>query len=343
MRTGINPGKIDFTLEAFRRHRVVMPVHIPSAEGYFQHAMEILKLSLDSLILTTRGRVGITVISNGSTADEMALLRSYFDDGSIDQLIVNDRTWGKINTVVAATHARFEELVTVTDADVLFLPGWLDEVEATFHHFPEAGFVTPVPNPSLSFAHTSSTILSALLNRELTFERVVPEGDLDHFARSIGRPGYFLARHRRAQMVVKRNGISACVGGGHFVFTLRREVIRYLPHLPAMTAMGAQMSSRIDEPPDEIGVWRLSTTRAFARHMGNVPEPWMYDELKRCRDTPWVETPELPLPTLKKSRLAILPIHWRNRLVRGIREVSGAVRWPRVWYQSEADVRPGNG
>jgi len=330
-RHGTNPLKLDGQLAAFKRHRIIMPVHVPNRDGYFRHAVEILKLSLDSLSFTTGDRASLTVIANGCIPEVRALLREYFEAGKIDQVLFNNRNWGKIDAVLSMLFGRFEPFMTVTDSDVLFLPGWLQAIEETFRRFPECGFATPAPNPSLAFVHTASTILSALATRELQFERVVPDEDLERFAHSIGRPDYVKPQHRLAQMTVRRGGFSACVGGGHFVFTLRREVIASIPRRPSLSALKPLGETAwFDDPPDAAGAWRLSTTRAYAHHMGNVPEPWMYELIEQCRTSTVGQWDDSPFSALSPSRVSMLPLSWRKLAVAAIRKVQLEPRWLRL-------------
>lgn len=331
MRDGMNPAKHS-TLTAFKRHRVIVPVYIPSAEGYFKHAAEVLHLCLESLSLTTRGRASITVVANGCAPDIVADLRARFAAGQIHQLVLNRRNWGKIDAALSMLRGRFEDLLTVTDADVLFQPGWLDEIEGVFRAFPECGLVTPSPNPSLAFAHTTSTLLSAWCNRELRYEGVIPEGDLDRFASSIGRPDYLQPMQRRVQLTVARGGQTACIGGGHFVFTMRREVAWRLPAEPSATALKPFGESKwFDDPPDAMGFWRLSTARAYAYHMGNVPEDWMQTALDACRGRDVAPPPhETPLPALAPSAWRRIPLAWRQRLVGAARKLHIERRWARA-------------
>ena len=105
---------------------------------------------------------------------------------------------------------------------------------------------------------------------------MVPKRDLDSFAQSIGRPDMFGPEHHEAQLVVRRRGYKACVGSGHFVFTVRREVIAAMPDYPSLMAYKTSADRLwLDRPADQIGLWRLATTTALAHHMGNVEEPWM--------------------------------------------------------------------
>ncbi len=100
---------------------------------------------------------------------------------------------------------------------------------------------------------------------------------------SVGRPDIFPPETRAAQLVVNRGGTVACVGCGHFIYTIRREIVAGMPAQPALRPLGGRSSARwLDEPPDRAGFWRLSTTRAYAWHMGNCAEPWMVEEVAGC-------------------------------------------------------------
>jgi hypothetical protein len=330
MRKGINPRKLDGALTPLLPHRVISPVYVPNAEGFFAHAAEVLKLFLDSLVLTTRGRASVTIISNAATPEVRALLQSYEQDGLIDQLILNSQNRGKLDAILGAARGSFEPFITFTDSDVLFRPGWLQAIDELFDAFPEAGFVSPVPNPTLTYFCTSTTILSAWLRGELSFERVVPELDLWRFAHSIERPGMFGTDMMQAQMVIRRNHAAACVGAGHFVFTVRRELMNFMPTRASLRSLSGD-SQWLDRPVERLGAWRLATTRAYAYHMGNIPEEWMYRELAACRAA---ETADTPAPdgerALRLPALARIPPRLRSWIVRGVRRLVLDRRWERA-------------
>jgi hypothetical protein len=326
MRNGVNPAKIDPQLSAFKRHRVVLPVYVPARDGYFRDALEILRLCLDSLRYTAGPNVSVTVVANQCIPEILDELQRRLSDGQLDQLIVNAGNRGKVDSVTAAARASFEPLITVADGDVMFLPGWANAVEDLFMHFPECGFLSLFPNPITSQSWTSATILGGLTAGELAYEKVVPDEDLDQFARSIGRPDWFKPEARRTQMIVRRRGVPACVGAGHFVFTIRKDIVDAIPKSPALQAVGGGRPSGtapdgkrygeylwLDKPPDDAGVWKLSTPRAFAYHLGNTPEPWMYDELERCRTAPAFPSRELTLPPIRRRWISRVPFAMRTR------------------------------
>jgi len=320
MRLGHNSPKDKPQLTDYLRHRVIIPVYIPTMDGYYKDSLEILKLCLESLYLTGAGKMSITVISNNSTSAVVKELERLYQLEWIDQLLLNKKNRGKVDAVSSAARGAFEELITIADCDVLFKTGWIEAIEAIFHNFPECGFAAPMPNPGQAWANTSATILGALKNRELRFDKVVPDADLNGFAHSLGYQDQdkYLAEHRHAQMIVRRKDTTACVGCGHFVFTARGKVVQGMPKHPSLSAISGHSEERwLDMPPDRLGFWRLATTRAYVHHMGNSLESWMYDELEITRRShdPSVSPQFETLPEIQKSWISKLPWRFRRGLV----------------------------
>lgn len=330
MRLGWNPSKFNPDVAAFKRHRVIVPIYIPNLEGYYQDALEILRLCLESLRLTTKGKAGVTLISNNSIPEVERRLQAYADEGWVDQLVINRKNWGRVDSMMAVARMSFEDCITFTDADVLFTHGWLEATENIFRTFPECGFASTTPNPTFTYYCTSATILGGLARRELSFEKIVPDEDLDRFAHSVGNEDFFVPRHRESQMIVRRNNVTACVGCGHFVCTIRKAVVAGIPKHPSLKKYQGKASlGWMDSPPDKMGFWRLSTTRAYTYHLGNVTEPWMYEKmaemsshekenLMRVEDE---NAREDYLPTPRPTWAARVPWQWRTSLVTKIGKV----------------------
>ncbi len=323
MRNGHNPAKVNPELPSYARHRIIIPVFIPSLDGYFESSLSTLRLCFESLRLTTVGKANITVVSNGSAPQVVEELDKYYQQGWIDQLLLSRKNRGKVDAVVSVARGAFEELITISDCDVLFKAGWLEAVETTFHNFPECGFVSPMPTPNTVWRHTSATILGGLVRRELALEKIVPDEDLDRFAHSVGNPNLFQKKHRRSQLIVRRDGATACVGCGHFVCTVRREVLKGMPEHPSQMAIGGNSEELwLDVPSDKVGLWRLATTRAYVYHMGNSSEPWMYAELEQCQLNVEKHTKGVnELLPAKQNWTSRLPWRARQALVRVIAAV----------------------
>ncbi|MDQ2805821.1 MAG: glycosyltransferase family 2 protein [Chloroflexota bacterium] len=319
MRLGINPAKLKSQLPSYLAHRLIIPVHIPAHEGYFSQSLDILRLCLESVRQTVGGNAAVTLISNGSTPAVVAELERHHAAGWVDQLIINHTNRGKVDVVAAVARGAFEEFLTVADCDVLFRRGWLEAVEAMFARFPECGFVAPVPNPLLLWHHTSATVLGALAHRELGFARVIAEDDWQRFTRSIERLDLATGPHCRTQLTVQRGGTIACVGAGHFVFTMRKSVVGGMPLEPSLNAISGDSELRwLDMPADKLGFWRLATPQAYAYHMGNQIEPWMQNELHTTDPVAPVAAPSQPLP-YKRPWISQWPWPVRRGLVRLLR------------------------
>jgi hypothetical protein len=321
---------------------VIVPVYIPNLEGYFQSAVEVLRLCLESLRVTTSNRASVTIVSNGCVPEAVEEMERHLDWA--DQLILNGRNRGKIDAVVTVAKGAFEPLITVTDCDVLFRQGWVEAVEDIFRVFPEAGYVCPFPSPAGAWHHTSATTLGALARAELRYEKVVDDLDLDRFAHSIGRPDLFTAEHKNGQWIARRNGAVACVGAGHFTCTLRRETLAGMPDGPSLQAIEGLSELRwLDLPPDLLGLWRLSTPKAWVNHMGNVPEDWMREELTALLETgPEEPNLERVIPPPRRSWTRHIPITVRRKMARLTELMGKRASRPGARTSARAERRSGS-
>ena len=332
MRAGFNDtkdAKADFGI---KRHRVVLPVYIPRLDGYFSHSLEILRLCLRSIVLTGAENVSITLVANQCCPEALADLQRYYRDGWIDQLVVNVENRGRVDGMLSQARASYEEIITCSDADVLFKAGWTQALDEIFGAFPECAVTTLVPHPGAAWKNTVTTVLGAWLRRELSFEKVVPDVDIDRHGASIGRMDYVKPEQRAMQVIVRRGTTMACVGAQHFVFSIRRDALSCLPRDASLRPLGGLSDEFwIDRPPDREGYWRLATPRAYASHMGNIPEPWMYEELEGLSDAAPRENGALI--ALKPVRRAIEGrISWRVRALL-------ALGLKKVWLEREFSRR----
>lgn len=319
MRLGSNAAK-GRALSAYGGHRVIVPLHVPEAAGYYAESLEVFQLSLRSLRATDTSGAAVTVVANGCCNPVLAELRAQLAAGAIDQLVVNRENRGKIDALIAGARGSYEPFVTFTDADILFRPGWCEAVFALLRVFPECAAASPFPALMAQRHLASATWLGAWLRRELVEGAHCDPADLRAFAASVGNPGgVFSPVDYRTQLCVRRGGVDACVGTTHAVFTVRREAfLRGVPPQPVCRALGNfHNMSHLDRPPDLCGYWRLSTPRAFVWHMGNRPEAWMREHVAALPVPSGPGAPGLELPAARArgrhwSRL--LPFTLRHRL-----------------------------
>jgi hypothetical protein len=278
MRIGQNPTK-NKSVEHSAYHKIIVPIYVPSLEGYFKDGLKITKLCIESLITTKHDKALLAVVNNHSCKEVRDYLQSEFESGRIDQLIHHNKNFGKIDAVVPIARSSQEPLITITDGDVLFKQGWMQAVEEVYDVFPEAGMVSPVPLSTHYMIYTNSTILGALLKGNLKIRKNVIElAPMQKFAESIDRGDIFFKKYLRKThaLTVKRNNTIAIVGCGHFVATYNKDVFNQSPEKYTGLLYASKADKEyLDIPVDKGGFWRLATQKNFAFHMGNHWEDWM--------------------------------------------------------------------
>lgn len=302
MRVGTNPLKHQAVLPVYKRHRIIMPVYIPSEEGYFASAFEIFRMSFESLLASTdTERVSITIIDNACVAPVAAYIDRAVAEGKIDRLIRHAVNRGKPDAVAGELMASFEPYVTLADCDVLFLPGWLNRVEEVYAAWPAAGAVSPAGQPKTAFHANDTTWIYGAIRGQIKLGKYVEDADMRQFAHSVGNPALYTDRELARQFVLSSGGTRALIGGGHFVITLRRECYRDFAYQPRLEGTGHGMRA-IDRQVDARGWLRLSTTRAYVLHLGNTPEPWMKERLQEVAAASVERLPGEDSAVLRRAR-----------------------------------------
>ncbi|RLD27569.1 MAG: glycosyltransferase family 2 protein [Bacteroidetes bacterium] len=284
MRIGNNPEKEYNKLEIESYHRVIIPVYLPNlTEDYFKDGLKILKLCFESLLHTIHSKTKISIINNGCCNEASEYLRRLFDSNKkIDQYLHSKVNLGKINALYSAIKSNLEPIITISDADVLFLPEWQQEVEKILNDFPESGMVSPVPS-SKGFAssYLNCTKYYALFKGKLNFSDVIDPEGMKKFQKSIGREMY-KDIHLEKYLTISNKKGKAVMGCGHFVATFRAEVFNHAPkEICNMKIVGGSENKYIDIPNDKGGFLRLSTLNNYAYHLGNVEEEWMAEEFNK--------------------------------------------------------------
>lgn len=255
-------------------HRVVLPVFVPEDSGYFEQSAEVLDLCLSSLWATCGQETAITVVVNAASRKTFEVIDGHRRSGHIDTLIEFRENAGKVNALMAGVRGSHEPIVTLTDSDVFFLPGWLEATVAVFNAFPMAGAVSALPVPHLRRQCTTATWLGAAVRGRLVREALASLSDLELYMRDLNSPALIRPDQQRRQWGVRNGSAVALIGATHMQCTFRREVFDAAPKERCGTAMGQDSEYRwMDLPADLLGMWRLSLCKAHVRHMGNqLPE-----------------------------------------------------------------------
>lgn len=280
MRSGFNPNKNQIQEVSDYWHQVVIPVYIPHQQDYFKDSFKVFKLCLESLKKTVHSKTFISIVNNGSSPEVKAFLDQQFNSGEIHE-IIHCPNIGKINAILKGVNGHDFSLVTVTDADVLFLSGWQQATTAIFNSFPKAGAVAPLSFPSYLKYYTAPVWAKYIFSKNLRFEPVDDPESLVAFAKSINNPDFYKPCHLQQQLVLESNGVKAGVGCGHFVNTYRGSIFEPPAGKHSQFQLGGDSEPKfLDEPVLATGTYRLATTTGYVRHMGNTWAPWMQETLE---------------------------------------------------------------
>jgi len=284
MRKNYNPHKDKKLVKSDYTHRIIIPVHI-SGNEYAQDLLKILKITLQSLTKTIHKKTAITVVNNGSNQEVVDYLNNEFKNKRIHE-IVHTSSVGKLNAILKILRSVNEEIITISDADVLFLNGWQDETLKVFNNFLKVGVVGIVPQFKLYATNSYNLFFDNFFSKKMRFTNVVNPNALKKFYQSIGWNDDYNKDFLCTNLTLaSKSGTKAIVGSGHFVTTYRKEVFEYLPKENSNYLLGGGSERKyLDEPVLKAGGWRLTTNNNYAYHLGNVFEDWMDEELNALID-----------------------------------------------------------
>lgn len=283
MRVGNNPHKDKETSHANYLHQIVIPVYIPEFEGYFKDSFQILKLCINSLLETIHDKTFVTVINNGSCLEVQKYLDSLLANNKIQEVIHTENI-GKVNAILKGISGNNIPFVTITDSDVLFCSNWQEETMKVFHGFKKAGVVGITPQFKTYETNCGNVLFENYFSKNLKFTQVEQPIELAKFYESIGWTNEYNQDYLKYTLSIQNSNCKAIVGSGHFVATYRKAIFDKMPTFIGYK-MGGTSEAFLDKMPLEYGLWRLTTTKNFAFHMGNVFEEWMGDVTIEKNDT----------------------------------------------------------
>ncbi|MGM1056438.1 MAG: glycosyltransferase family A protein [Bacteroidota bacterium] len=275
MRKGYNPNKDREISPSYFTHQVVIPVYIPHHENYFKDVFKNFKICLKSVIKTSHSKTFISIINNGCCKDVTKYLWEIKEKNQIQELIVTENL-GKFNAIVKGLAGHNIPLITITDADILFLNNWQSATVKVFNEFPKAGVVGLIPQFLTYQNKSENLLLDYFWNDRLRFVPVKNPVALANFYKSIGwKPNYSPAKLKYTLGITGNNGFIACAGSGHAVATYRRELFENDFPLFNPFKMGGGSEQILDDLSLKFDYYRFTTYDNFAYHLGNVYEEWM--------------------------------------------------------------------
>lgn len=311
MRIGLNPHRDQPSEKSEYFHQIVIPVYIPNNEGYFKDSFRILELCLESLFCNIHDKTFITVVNNGSGDFVKSYLDKLFQEGKIQE-IIHTQNIGKLNAVLKGLAGNNIELVTISDADVLFLPNWQSETTKVFREIPKAGVVGIVPQLSMYKTNCGNVIFENLFNKHLKFIPIKNQEALVHFYDSIGWKRDYNQDYLKLGLGFDYENLKCFVGSGHFVATYRKDLFEEIETYIGYK-LGGPSEGYLDKAPLKKGYWRLTTQDNFAYHMGNVYEDWMKEAIQLGP-----KSSDLNCNSIKRKKVSRTSYFIKNKFVKKV-------------------------
>ena len=272
-RFGMNPARNKNISYTPSRVSAAMMTYIPNLEGYFTHRLDVLKLSLDSLIQSIGEKTDIAVFNNGSCIQVREYLDHQLEVGRIDYLFHSRKNLGVIGGFKVLFNALPGDVIAYCDDDVLYYPGWLDAHLEILDTFPRVGMVSGAP-VGYSSEHAVKAVEEFIASdpQDLQLmEKPRVDNWEESWAISTGRP---VAEHlKQVQDTPNKHltykGVEAVQSAKHFQFVTPKKVIceAFSPDWSGSLMDGLVT---LDESVDSLDYLRLTTPRRYARHIGNT-------------------------------------------------------------------------
>ncbi|MEI7848853.1 MAG: glycosyltransferase family A protein [Chloroflexota bacterium] len=273
MRKGQNPAKFVNQVVKPERITVALLNYIPFISGFYAEALDVLKVSLESMRNDPGLPFDLLVFDNGSCPEVRDFLVAEKEAGRIQYLLLSEKNLGKggaWNIMLAGAPG---EIISYTDSDVLFYPQWLARSVELLETFPNVGMVTGRPFRTNPDFH-SSTRNWATAAKDVTIETgtFIPWETFWEFNRSLGQDE---TENRKIytetqDWKISYKGLTAMAGASHWQFTAFKSTLgRFLP-FDMDKPMG--QVKQLDLRMNEGGLLRLMLSDPLTMNLSNTTD-----------------------------------------------------------------------
>ncbi len=282
MRKGQNPAK--FVKDVARPERITVALlnYIPFLSGFYAETLDVLKISLESMRKDAGLPFDLMVFDNGSCEEVRDFLVNEKDEGRIQYLILSEKNMGKGGAWNVMLTGAPGEIISYTDSDVLFYPGWLAKSVELLDTFPNVGMVTARPFRTPAEFITRSVDWARKTNEvKLEEGQFLPWDWFYEFSKTLGFSDDELKKiySETQDSFVTYKDVSAYLGASHWQFTAYKSVLQQFLPFDMQKPMG--QVRQLDERMNSAGYLRLMPAERYAQNMSNQVPPAMTGKIVR--------------------------------------------------------------
>ncbi len=271
MRKGQNPAKFVNQVAKPERITVALLNYIPFISGFYSEALDVLKISLESMRNDAGLPFDLLIFDNGSCPEVRDFLISEKEAGRVQYLLLSEKNLGKGGAWNIMLTGAPGEIIAYTDSDVLFYPQWLARSVELLESFPNVGMVTGRPFRTNPEFHTSTR---AWAQKQATLEAgcFIAWETFWEFNRSLGQDE---TENRQIytetqDWKISYHGLTAMAGASHWQFTAFKSVLgRFLPF--EMDKPMGQVK-QLDLRMNEAGLLRLMLSEPLTMNLSNTTD-----------------------------------------------------------------------
>jgi glycosyltransferase involved in cell wall biosynthesis len=269
MRKGQNPAK--FVKDVAKPERITgaMLTYIPFLSGFYEETLDVLKVSLDSMLKDAGLPFDLLVFDNGSCPEARDYLIREKEEGRIQYLILSEKNVGKGGAWNVILTGAPGEIIVYADSDVLFSPNWLARSVEILETYPNVGMVTarPFRTPPEFY---SATLDWARQNATLEDGQFIPWETFLEFNLSLGQTEEENEKiyAETKDWKLTYNGVTAMAGASHWQFTAYKSMLQQFLPFDMSRPMG--QVRQLDQRMNEAGLLRLMVSEPLAMNMSNT-------------------------------------------------------------------------
>ena len=269
MRKGQNPAKFVNQVPKAERITVAVLNYIPFVSGFYAEALDVLKVSLESMRNEPGLPFDLLLFDNGSCPEVRDFLVAEKDAGRIQYLLLSEKNMGKggaWNVILAGAPG---EIIAYADSDILYYPNWLSRSVELLETFPNVGMVTGRPFRTNPDFHTS-TRAWAQENATIEEGQFIPWETFWEFNRSLGQDE---AENRKIysesrDWKISYQGKTAFVGASHWQFVAYKSTLAQFLPFEMDKPMG--QVKQLDMRMNERGLLRLMLPDPLTMNLSNT-------------------------------------------------------------------------